>query len=261
VRLLLLIGSCAALLGACTGQIDSGDAAGADEAALTRLCGGPDRVYGFDVSLHQGRVDWTRARGAEINGQAAVFAAARVSDGLYTPDGDTFVNNWQGMRDAGLIRGAYQFFRPEQDGHAQARLFLDAIAAAGGFEPGVDLPPAVDIEVVTARNTGVTVPSQQLQAGVQAWLNDVEAELHVRPIVYSLSGVSYALGDAFADYPLWVANFYQTCPRMPAAWDRWWIHQFDDRGRIPGVTGYADLDQWNGTRAELDAFIAAAARP
>ncbi len=85
--------------------------------------------------------------------------------------------------------------------------------------------------------------------------------LHVRPIVYSLSGVSYALGDAFKDYPLWVANFYQTCPRMPTGWDHWWFHQFDDRGVIPGVTGNADLDVWNGTRDELDAFIADSARP
>ena len=223
--------------------------------ALRRKCGGADRVYGFDVSLHQGTVDWTRASHAVINGQPVVFAAARVSDGLYTKDGPTFVRNWKGMRDAGLVRGAYQFFRPEQDAHKQARLFLDAIAAAGGFIPGVDLPPAIDIEVVQARYTHATISSAKIQAGVQVWLDDVAAELHVQPIVYSLSGVSYALGDKFSGYPLWVANFYQTCPRMPTGWADWQLFQFDDKGTIPGVTGHADLDAWNGTRESFDAFI------
>ena len=157
-----------AMLAGCSSATvaDNGDDVDSAESALLRKCGGTDRVYGFDVSLHQGTVDWTRAGKAIINGHRAAFAAARVSDGLYTQDGATFRRNWKGMHDAGLVRGAYQFFRPEQDAHAQARLFLDAIAAAGGFEPGVDLPPAIDIEVVQARYTHATISSAKIQAGV-----------------------------------------------------------------------------------------------
>jgi lysozyme len=214
-------------------------------------------VTGFDVSLHQGAVDWSLAKTAVVHDQPVEFAAARVSDGLYTEDGATFAANWRGMKDAGLLRGAYQFFRPEQDAHAQARLFLDAVAAAGGLEVGVDLPPVIDVEVVTPRGGGAEIPSKAIQQGLQAWLDDVTAELKVQPIVYSLSGVSYALSDKFSGYPLWVANFYQTCPKMPAGWSGWQFFQYDDRGRVPGVHATVDLDVWNGTRAELDAFISA----
>ena len=248
-------------LAACAGGTTDVTEGSSDEAALSRKCGGADRVYGFDVSLHQGTVDWTKVGTARIQGQAPVFAAARVSDGTYTMDGPIFARNWRGMKAAGLVRGAYQFFRPEQDAHAQARVFIQALEAAGGFEPGIDLPPAVDIEVVEARYTHAVVSNAKIQAGVKLWLEDVEAALHVRPIVYSLAGVSYALGDAFSEYPLWIANFYQSCPRMPTGWTDWQIDQYDDKGKIPGVTGYADLNSFNGDREAFEEFVLASARP
>ena len=73
------------MLAGCAPQI-SQDAEGvsSEPEALSRKCGGPDRVYGFDVSIHQGTVDWGKAKDAKIEGQAVAFTAARVSDGLYT---------------------------------------------------------------------------------------------------------------------------------------------------------------------------------
>src|ERR1700683_4915889 len=63
-------------------------------------------VTGVDVSYYDGDVDWTRAHAAGVD-----FAFVRVSDGLTFHD-PLFTQNWQGAHAAGVIRGAYQFFRP-----------------------------------------------------------------------------------------------------------------------------------------------------
>jgi len=47
-----------------------------------------------------------------------------------------------GAKAAGVIRGAYQFFRPAQNVTAQADMM---IAAVGTIGPG-DLPPVLDVE-------------------------------------------------------------------------------------------------------------------
>ncbi len=207
-------------------------------------------VQGFDVSVHQRHVDWDRVPEA-----GKTFAIARVSDGLYTEDGDLFVENYQGIARAGLLRGAYQFLRPEQDATEQANLFLAALAAAGGLAE-TDLPPIVDIEVENARHTGDPVSPAEVQAAVQTWLDVVGAATGTQPIVYTMAGRSASVGTGFAAHRLWVANFYQDCPRMPAGWADFDFFQYTDLGRVPGIGTTVDLDVWNGTREQLDELIA-----
>jgi GH25 family lysozyme M1 (1,4-beta-N-acetylmuramidase) len=207
-------------------------------------------VQGFDVSVHQRHVDWDAVREA-----GKTFAIARVSDGLYTEDGDLFVENYQGIARAGLLRGAYQFLRPEQDATLQANLFLAALTAAGGLAPG-DLPPIVDIEVENARHTGAPVSNEQVQRAVQSWLDVVGAATGTSPMVYTMAGRSASVGTGFGEHRLWVANFYQDCPRMPAGWADLDFFQYTDLGRLPGIGTTVDLDVFNGTREQLDELIA-----
>ena len=91
---------------------------------------------GIDVSSSQGTINWSAVAAA---GEA--FAIARAVDG--TSVDPTFQQNWQGIANAGMIRGAYQFFEPGQNVDTQAALFLSTV---GGFGPG-DLPPVLDVEV------------------------------------------------------------------------------------------------------------------
>lgn len=231
-------------------------------------------VRGIDVSKHQGTVDFEKVAGAtgvklttttfntggkrraeRVLPGKVVFAATRVSDGLEIVDA-TFLGNMKKIRAAGLIPGAYQFLRPTQDATAQANLFIAKLDAAGGYKKG-DLPPTVDIEVSSG-----TTPAQ-VQAGVKTWLKLVGDHFHVKPMVYSLSGISSYLGSSLTASPLWIANFYQTCPKMPSAWMTpreipWTFFQFDDAGHVDGIAAgnYVDLNVFNGTRAQFDAFLA-----
>src|SRR5512138_1663344 len=82
----------------------------------TTVCGGGPVVHGMDVSKYETSIDWPSAKDAGI-----AFAFIRVSDGLQYRD-PKFATYWEGARAAGVMRGAYQFFRPAQDPIAQADL-------------------------------------------------------------------------------------------------------------------------------------------
>ena len=132
-------------------------------------------MRGVDVSYYQGDIDWNAAHSAGI-----AFAITRVSDGKGFKD-PTFAQNWKGMRDAGVVRGLYQFFRPKQDPIAQADLAIAMLNDAGGLQKG-DLPLMLDIEV----NDGVAPGT--ILARAQAWLEHVQAVTGVVPMIYTGPG-------------------------------------------------------------------------
>jgi lysozyme len=213
----------------------------ATEEALS-VCAAGATVSGIDTSSWQGPIDWSAVK---QSGRA--FAIARVSDGLKYPDAQ-FATDWPAMKRAGLIRGAYQFFRASQDPIAQA----DALAAAlGAALADGDLPAILDLETADGEPAGVVV------ARAQAWLDRVQARTGKTPIVYTAAFMSSLIGTSFARYPLWVANYGVTCPRLPDGWTSWRIWQSGDSGSVPGVSGGVDVDLFEGTLDELRAFAGA----
>src|SRR5262245_50270540 len=71
-----------------------------------RSCATGTVIRGIDVSYYQGTIDWNRVKNDGID-----FAFVRVSDGATFRD-PKFVTNWAESQAAGVVRGAYQFFRP-----------------------------------------------------------------------------------------------------------------------------------------------------
>jgi lysozyme len=221
-----------------------------DEAEAVKQCPRGERVRGVDVSYHQGRIDWEKARAHGVS-----FAYVRAADGAGFAD-PAFVENWEGARAAGVIRGAYQFFRPAQDPGAQAEVMLGALRARGGLRRG-DLPPALDIEVSDG------VPRERLKARALAWLARVEAATGRAPVIYTAPGFWDDLGEdpAFARYTLWVAHWETTCPTLPGGFGRWRFWQDASDGAVPGIEGPVDTDWFDGTRADLEAFAGGPAAP
>jgi len=193
---------------------------------------------GIDVSYYQETIDWPRVRRAGI-----VFAFIRLADGVTQRDA-MFATNWVESRRAGLARGAYLFFRPDQDVAAQADLM---IAAMRGRDHD-DLPPVIDVEV-----DGGLAPAI-VAARARDWVDRVRAGLGVEPIVYTGSDLWRNGGaELLASQPLWVAHYTQSCPTLPSPWTRWTFWQHTDRGAVPGIEGAVDLDLFAGTLGELHA--------
>jgi lysozyme len=209
-------------------------------SALT-VCPEGAVVHGIDVSSYQGAVAWPEVRAAGI-----AFAFARVSDGTTAPDA-RFADNWQGMKSAGVVRGAYQFFRAGEDPAAQARLVVSMLEDAGGLEAG-DLPVVMDIETADGAS------SATVRANMASWLDAVERATGAAPIVYTNAATSAVIGNAFGGAALWVANWDAGCPSLPAGWSTWTFWQYSSTGSVAGVPTAVDLDEFDGTPGDLAAL-------
>ena len=87
------------------------------------------------MSEFQGDIDWQAVKASGV-----VFAVARALEGETIHD-PRFPANWQGMKDAGIVRGAYDFYVADDLPADQVRVFARLVT----LEPG-DLVPIVDIE-------------------------------------------------------------------------------------------------------------------
>ena len=212
---------------------------GGPVAALNNVCPGDVTLTGIDVSYYQDTVDWNA-----VAADGVTFALIRVSHSLqfFDPEFDT---NWANARAAGVHSGVYQYFEPDEDPIAQADLLLDAM---GPLMPG-DLPPVIDVE----STAGMSGP--QIGAAVQAWVDHVESELGVKPIIYTgpYFWQDNVGSDAFGEYPLWIAHYGTNCPLTPTPWEVWNVHQFTDSGSVNGVPGNVDTNTFNG---DLDDLLA-----
>ncbi len=214
------------------------DFSGDDSALSNAVCPGSATVEGVDVSTYQGTVNWTAVKNSGRH-----FGIARVSDGINHVDAH-FDANWAGMKSAGLIRGVYQFFRPEQDPIAQADLLLKHVPSLGAG----DLPPVLDVEVVDS------VATSKLVANASAWLAHVKARLGRKPIVYTSPSFWNALRTSSLGADLWVANWKVTCPSLPTAWSAFRFWQYSATGSVAGIAGQVDLDRFNGSLTQLRAL-------
>lgn len=176
------------------------------------MCGAGPVVHGMDVSYYDDSVDWTAAHAAGID-----FAFIRVTDGTQYRD-PKFIEYWDGARAAGVIRGAYQFFRPSQDPIAQADLLLSLM---GPLQRG-DLPPVLDVETASGMDQATVA------ANVRIWLDYVEAATGRVPIVYAglYSWPDLTGGADMTSSPLWIAQYTSAaCPNIPAPWTKWMFWQ------------------------------------
>ncbi len=211
-------------------------------AASGQACPAGTVLQGIDVSVYQGIIAWPL-----VKSDGKQFAFARVSDGLGFIDSE-FVRNWKGMRGAGIVRGAYQYFRAGEDPAAQADLVAAMLSRAGGVSPD-DLPIVMDVETADGQSAAI------VRDHMATWLRAVALATGKTPLVYTNVDTSAIVGTGFASYGLWVANWGVRCPRMPGGWTSWVFWQFSDRGSVPGIAGATDLDEFDGVLSDLMAFV------
>jgi lysozyme len=208
------------------------------------VCADGATVKGMDVSYYVTSIDWAAAHQAGID-----FAFVRVSDGGSFID-PMFPTYWAGAKASGVIRGAYQFFRPAEDPIAQADLLLEKM---GPLEPG-DLPPVIDVEVSGGLSTA------QVAASVRAWVAHVTEAIGRPPIIYAgLYAWHDLAGSAdMTTSPLWIAQYTSApCPSIPAPWTRWMFWQYSPIGSVAGIPGsMLDVNVFNGTLGDLRDFAA-----
>lgn len=211
--------------------------------AGVRVCAKGETTRGIDVSHWDGTIDWGKVAADNV---AFTFIKATQGTTFVDPE---FATNWAGARDAGVIRGAYHFFEPAVDAVAQADFFVQT---AGVPEAG-DFPLTIDLE----KTDGAT--DAAIAAGALAFLQRLETLTGRVPIIYTSARVfDTELGTpaGFSKYPLWDANYTTLCPNISQpTWETWTFWQDTDKAMIDGIGVGCDQNHFNGTMAELVAFV------
>lgn len=198
------------------------------------------KVVGFDVSEYQGVIAWDKIDKIEDD-FPLTFVFVRATAGNDRPD-LRFKENWKAAKAHYFIRGAYHYYRPNENSLEQAENFIKTVRLRKG-----DLPPVLDIEKLP-KNQSI----DSLKIGLRRWLNRVEKHYKVKPIIYS--GESYYtdfLKDEFKDYPFWIANYNFFVENIKKDWLIW---QFTEKAQIPGITGLVDVNIFNGNKEDLKAI-------
>ena len=174
-------------------------------------------TQGIDVSHHQSNINWTQVA-ADPD---AEFAYIKATEG-YLPAGTAkqtlidaraldsqFETNTQAALDNQLFVGLYHFARPDLnpglDGAEQEAKYF-ARFAAPYYASHAMLPPALDLENPNGIDFKARFDAQTLSAWVQKWLQTVQTELNIKPIIYTFAGYSNYL-SGLNDYPLWIARY------------------------------------------------------
>ena len=195
------------------------------------------KAIGLDVSEYQGEIEWTLVKSIESN-YPLEFVLIRATAGNDREDLQ-FKKNWLGAKKRKIIRGAYHYYRPNENSLEQAQLFIKTVQLHKG-----DLPPVLDIEKLPEEQS-----LDSLKIGLKRWLKAVEAYYKVKPIIYT--GEKYYddfLKEEFSDYLFWIANYNFYREKIEEDWLFW---QFTEKASVPGIKGNVDVNIYNGDVEQL----------
>lgn len=195
------------------------------------------KTIGLDVSEYQEKISWSYVDTLEQK-YPLDFVFIRATVGNDRVDSQ-FKRNWLGAKENKMIRGAYHYYRPNENSIEQAELFIQTVTLKKG-----DLPPVLDIERLP-KNQSI----DSLKIGLKRWLTKVESHYKVRPIIYT--GEKYYddfLKEEFSDYLFWIANYNFYREEIQ---DEWLFWQFTEKAKVPGIKTNVDINIYNGDLQQL----------
>lgn len=191
-------------------------------------------IKGIDVSSYQhpngATIDWRSVRAA---GETFVFVKATEGVGYQNP---YFHKDVADARAAGLLVGAYHFFRANVDGVTQANHFLNYVGATK-----LDFPLAIDYE--TNDGTDRDLCHHRLDQ-----VRTVLRQHGHRTMTYTYPEFWAHFGKADCKFcgsdPLWYSSTgISAQPKAPAPWTHEAVWQYSaDSVHVPGIQGAIDLD-------------------
>ncbi|SDH59841.1 lysozyme [Chryseobacterium taeanense] len=194
-----------------------------------------DKTYGFDISHYQNKED-IRWDSLSIGNRTIPleFVLMRATMGNRNAD-KHFDDFWEMAKKHDMIRGAYHFYRADEDPVIQANNFLENVKLESG-----DLPPVLDIEKIPRRKT-----TKKLVEDLKTWCKIVEEAYGEKPIIYTYYHYykDFLKGE-FDDYPLWLANYNDVPTPSPDTYWHFW--QFTENGIVHGINTKVDLNIYNG---------------
>lgn len=195
------------------------------------------KALGIDVSEYQDKIDWEEVETLDDDYELSfVFVRATVGNDRLDK---RFKENWFQTKENKLIRGAYHYYRPNENSLEQAEFFIKTVRLEKG-----DLPPVLDIEKLPENQS-----MERLKVGLKRWLTMVEAHYKVKPIIYTSERYyDDFLKKEFSDYLFWIANYNFYREKIDEDWLFW---QFTEKAAVSGIKGNVDVNVFNGDLEQL----------
>jgi lysozyme len=196
-------------------------------------------VHGTDVAKYQNAVDWSK-----LHKEGLAFAFIKATEGGDRVD-DRFAENWSGARRAGIPRGAYHFYYFCRPAIEQAAWYINHVPKERS-----SLPPVLDMEWNPASPTcKLRPPPETVRSEMTVFLNMLERHYGKKPIIYtSLDFFDDNNLSTFRGYPYWLRSVAGH-PRQKYGSHPFTFWQYTGTGVVPGVTGDADINVFNGSEA------------
>jgi len=195
-----------------------------------------DRIWGIDVSHHQGDINWDL-----VYKKGALFTYIKATEGGAWKD-PKYLENRKKAKKAGLKVGAYHYFSFCKDPKIQLNNLIRTVHLADE-----DLPMAVDVEL--RGNCSKKISPKQFRRELKHFLTELENHYHVRPIIYStMKFYNRHLVKEFSDYRVWIQNLNgedKALEELP------WIFWQYKVGKVSGIKGVVDLNFFNGDHSDF----------
>lgn len=201
----------------------------------------PYPIQGFDVSHHQGKIDWKK-----ISPQQYQFVYLKATEGGDYQD-DQFQKYWLEARERGMRVGAYHFFRLCREGAVQAHNFIQTVPNKTNA-----LPPVIDLEYDS--NCINTLTKEQLLKQIKIMHDQLQQHYGKQPIFYtSKNFYNIILIGEFVNTPIWIRE-YKDKPDLKdqRAWTFW---QRTNQGQISGINKNVDLNVFYGNEKQWQQFL------
>ena len=194
---------------------------------------------GVDVSAWQKEIDWDRVKQAGFD-----FAIVRVGGRGYGSAGNTYLDSYykqniEGAQAAGLDVGVYFFSQAVNPAEAveEAELLLRAI---DGYD--LQYPVVYDWENVNSGNSrtrNAVLSDIDTTACALAFCRRVE-QAGYTPVIYFNTYIGMLCYDVskLTAYDFWYAGYNAT----PGFYYDFRIWQYTSTGKVPGISGNADLN-------------------
>lgn len=199
-------------------------------------------VVGVDVSAYQGTIDWKTLEKQDIS-----FAYIKATEGADYVD-KKFTENWKNIDKTGIVKGAYLFWRFEEDGKKQADYFIKTVPKEKGT-----LPPAIDVELY-GEYEEKPMEKDKVVKNLQTTIDAIRDQYKMDPVIYTnYRTYSLYLDGEFEGLKIWIVDLSNNQPDLSGnhEWEFW---QFTQRAILKGYQGdtrFIDLDLYNGNLNEL----------
>lgn len=190
-----------------------------------------EKIYGIDISHHQGKIDWGKVnkwKDKKIN-----FVYIKATEGATHID-TTYKINFNEAKNNNFLVGSYHYFRTTSTIETQFKNFINTIDKSKQ-----DLIPLIDVEEKKNWN------DKEFHEKFQKFLDLVEDYFGKKPMIYTVNSFyNLNLSEKYKPYHFLIGRYGKNEPNMR---DRtnWTIWQFSETGNVNGIPKKVDIDVLN----------------